>query len=67
MVHDEILLLNQLKSIVLCAMFGVVNAGESARCLLGALHMASERIRLELSLIIGLQQWCLVVRRVGAA
>ncbi len=67
MVHEEILPLNQLKLMVLCAAWGVVNARESSGCLLRTLLVAAEGIVLELSLIVELQWWCAVVRRVGAA
>jgi len=67
MAHEEISPLNRLKSIVLCAALGVVNARESSGCLLRSLRVADEGIMLELSLMVDLQWRCSVVRRFGVA
>ncbi len=67
MTREEILPLNRLKSMVLCAAWGVVETGESAGCLLPTLHVAAEAIIRELSLIVELQWRCSVVRRFGVA
>jgi len=67
MVHNEILPLDQMKSMVLCMVFGSANTGESARCLLQSLPVALEGTILELSLRIRLLLWYLVTGRVGAA
>jgi len=55
MAREEISLLDRLKSMVLCAAWGVVDTGESAGCLLWTLRVSAEGIRLDLSLIVGLQ------------
>jgi len=61
MAREEILPLNQLKSMVLCAAWSMGNSGESAGCLLRTLRVAAEGIGLELSWIGELQWWCAVV------
>jgi len=44
--------LSPLKSMVLCAVLGVVETGDSARCLLPTLHVAAEAIIRELSSLV---------------